>query len=108
MGAGQEPLVYLVISCVTAGIQSSLVPLESPISCRALVSLQQWQQHVKNHRLKEYGDCDLLIHAHQGNQAEVLMDYRSPLRDAVSVNNLSAELWRENDQFKVKMVELIK
>lgn len=32
------------------------------------------------------------------------MDYRLPLRDAVSVNGLSAELWRENDLFKVKMV----
>lgn len=74
-----------------------MVALESPISARALVSFQQRQQHVKNHRLKEYGNCNLLIHAHQGNWAEVLMDYRLPLRDAASVNGLSAELWREND-----------
>lgn len=32
-----------------------------------------------------------------GEPAEVLMDYRLPLRDAVGVNGLSAELWREID-----------
>lgn len=36
------------------------------------------------------------------------MDYRLPLRDAVRVNGLSAELWGENDLFKGKIVSLFK
>lgn len=40
----------------------ALAALGSPFTSGALASFQQQQLYIKNHRLKEYGDCYLLIH----------------------------------------------
>lgn len=66
----------------------ALAALGSPFSSGALASFQEQQLYIKNHRLKEYGVCYLLIHVHHRNGAEVLMDYGlDSLRDAFSVNS---------------------
>lgn len=66
----------------------ALAALGSPFTSGALASFQQQQLYIKNHRLKEYGDCYLLIHVHHGKWVEVLMDYGlQPLKDGFSGPN---------------------
>lgn len=70
----------------------ALAALGSPFTSGALASFQPQQLHIKNHRLKEDGDCYLVIHAHQGNWVEVLVDYGLHLlRLAFSVNSGSQQ-----------------
>lgn len=77
----------------------ALAVLGSPFNSGALAFFQQQQIYIKNHRLKEYGDCYLLMHVHHGTWVEVLGVVQCEF-------SVPADVWMRSDLFRLKMVHL--
>ena len=84
----------------------ALAVLGSPFSSGALASFQQQQLYIKNHRLKEYGDCYLLIRTAWELSRGVNGLWIAPIERCFQceLRVPAAEMLMEGDLFRFKMV----